>query len=99
MPFRGAASATSATMAATSSAAMGWNRPGESDCSVRSMCRLLDRQWWLQLGSDRTSPRFHLSARLRALPPEREWSAKRYPADALPFEMQYCLSEAQGACY
>jgi hypothetical protein len=30
MPFRGAASATSATMAATSSAAMAWNRPGES---------------------------------------------------------------------
>src|SRR5580704_1345377 len=29
IPFRGAASATSATMAATSSAAMGWNRPGE----------------------------------------------------------------------
>src|SRR6266487_1507135 len=24
------------------------------------------------------------------LPPEREWSAKRYPADALPFGMQYC---------
>src|SRR6516225_3945683 len=45
----------------------------------------------LQLGSDRTSPRFHLSARHRALPPEREWSAKRYPADALPFGMQYCL--------
>src|SRR5882724_11169141 len=30
MPFRGAASATSATIGATSSAAMGWNRPGES---------------------------------------------------------------------
>src|SRR2546422_1575810 len=30
MPLRGAASATSATMAATSSAAMGWKRPGES---------------------------------------------------------------------
>src|SRR5215471_5452269 len=30
MPFRGGASATSATTAATSSAAMGWNRPGES---------------------------------------------------------------------
>src|SRR5215471_12724726 len=30
MPFRGVASATSATMAATSSGAMGWNRPGES---------------------------------------------------------------------
>src|SRR2546430_2712289 len=29
MPFRGVATATSATMAATSSAAMGWNRPGE----------------------------------------------------------------------
>src|SRR6202030_3132913 len=29
MPFRGAARATSATMAATSSAALGWNRPGE----------------------------------------------------------------------
>jgi hypothetical protein len=29
IPFRGAASATSATKAATSSAAMGWNRPGE----------------------------------------------------------------------
>jgi hypothetical protein len=29
IPFRGAASATSATMAATSSAAMGWNGPGE----------------------------------------------------------------------
>jgi DNA-binding NarL/FixJ family response regulator len=42
-------------------------------------------------GLRRTSPRFHLSARLRALPPEREWSAKRYPADALPFGMQYCL--------
>jgi hypothetical protein len=28
MPLRGAASATSATMAATSSAAKGWNRPG-----------------------------------------------------------------------
>src|SRR5215813_2178221 len=36
-------------------------------------------------------PRFHLSARLRALPPEREWSAKLHPADALPFGMQYCL--------
>src|SRR5207253_10519492 len=30
MPLRGDATATSATMAATSSAAMGWNRPGES---------------------------------------------------------------------
>jgi hypothetical protein len=30
MPFRGAANATSATMAATSSDAMGWNRPAES---------------------------------------------------------------------
>src|SRR6476646_8787055 len=30
MPFRGAASATSATLAATSSAAMGWNRTGGS---------------------------------------------------------------------
>jgi hypothetical protein len=30
MPFRGGASATSATMAATSSDAMGWNSPGES---------------------------------------------------------------------
>src|SRR5215471_8921525 len=30
MPFRGVASATSATMAATSSAAMGWNRTGGS---------------------------------------------------------------------
>jgi hypothetical protein len=29
MPFRGGASATSATTAATSSAAIGWNRPGE----------------------------------------------------------------------
>ena len=25
------------------------------------------------------------------LPPESEWSAKPYPADALPFGMQYCL--------
>src|SRR5436190_2765358 len=30
MPPRGAASATSATIGATSSAAMGWNRPGDS---------------------------------------------------------------------
>jgi hypothetical protein len=30
MPLRGGASATSATFAATSSAAMGWKRPGES---------------------------------------------------------------------
>jgi len=30
MPLRGAATAASATMAATSSAAMGWNSPGES---------------------------------------------------------------------
>src|SRR5215468_11124222 len=30
MPFRGAASATSATIGATSSAAIGWNRPGGS---------------------------------------------------------------------
>src|SRR6516165_2283274 len=30
MPLRGDASATLATMAATSSAAMGWNRPGAS---------------------------------------------------------------------
>src|SRR6516162_6769733 len=42
-------------------------------------------------GDGGLGPRFHLSARHRALPPEREWSAKRYPADALPFGMQYCL--------
>jgi hypothetical protein len=29
MPFAGAVSATSATMGATSSAAIGWNKPGE----------------------------------------------------------------------
>src|SRR5262245_49954480 len=42
-------------------------------------------------GDGGPGPRFHLSARHSALPPEREWSAKRYPADALPFGMQYCL--------
>jgi DNA-binding NarL/FixJ family response regulator len=36
------------------------------------------------------------SARLRSLPPEREWSAKRYPADALPVGMQYCLRKLRG---
>src|SRR5262245_15477594 len=41
-------------------------------------------------------PRFHLFARFRALPPERKWSAKRYPADALPVGMQYCLRKLRG---
>src|ERR1700744_321564 len=40
MPFRGAASATSATLAATSSAAMGWNgtggRNGDAFVSLRT---------------------------------------------------------------
>src|SRR5262249_49576253 len=37
------------------------------------------------------APRLLPPARHRAFPPEREWPAKRYPADALPFGMQYCL--------
>src|ERR1700722_9709393 len=40
MPFRGAASATSATMAATSSAAMGWNRTGGSLTFLSSVLEL-----------------------------------------------------------
>ncbi|MND08742.1 hypothetical protein D3C83_315830 [compost metagenome] len=50
MPFRGAASATSATMTATSSAAMGWNRPGESlilfpSALESAMARRNSRNW------------------------------------------------------
>src|SRR2546429_298867 len=36
MPFRGAASATSAVMAATSSAAVGWEKPGGSPTLLSS---------------------------------------------------------------
>src|SRR5262249_11468752 len=57
--------------------------------SVR--CALVSGLAPLSPRRDRASPRFHLPARVRALPPEREWSAKPYPADALPFGMKYCL--------
>src|SRR2546422_1026915 len=36
MPFRGAASATSAVIAATASAAIGWNRPGGNPAMLSS---------------------------------------------------------------
>src|SRR5262249_30330565 len=50
MPFRGPASATSATNAATSSAAIGWNKPGDSLTLVPSvaesaMARRNSRNW------------------------------------------------------
>src|ERR1044072_8154532 len=50
MPFRGVARATSATMAATSSAAIGWNRPGEiltriSSAPEAAMGRGKSRNW------------------------------------------------------
>jgi hypothetical protein len=50
IPFRGAANATSATMAEMSSAAMGWNRPGESltlfpSALEAAMARMDSRNW------------------------------------------------------
>jgi hypothetical protein len=72
---------------------MPWRRPRGPLLCVRSKRGLSYRQWRLRLGSDCTSPRFHLSARLRALPLECECSAKRYPADAFAFGMQYRLGK------
>src|SRR5262245_1612092 len=43
-----------------------------------------------------TAPALASISPIRALPPEREWPAKRHPADALPFGMQYCLRKLRG---